>query len=429
MGEPLLLPPPGPPILLFLLSLAPGVEAGKPSFQQDLPSEEQYHCRGISWPVPQQDGGIAFLEHPCSPLFLRRQLTLLARACLPHQVRAPHDGPTGHWVSVLGRGCHAREKSPCHWPSRIWGVGGGKQRPPLPLAKAEVAQAVAWLESHLAQQSSEKPLTGGERCHFLKRASAAGRGLCPTHLAQALQKLLQCWEAPRGPRKPWRPGRNRRALRRWAHGLLQAGVGGGRHSAIANPAKGANGGPPPVTLSLQAEQRGIPESIDLGGHAWLSATPLPGGLLGQQPLVTQDIPPSLPVLRTEARAAGGTGCRCPDGGLGKAQGHEGRKEARGSQPGVRVPTPRTEEAAWAASALTFLLVVLTLAVLYTRLHRKCRRGRSLYWTTSTEEGSDTVAAVIKRRLLSAQSRRKKRSRQPQPPPKAPLLPTSSDSSD
>nr|XP_034996024.1 tumor protein p53-inducible protein 13 [Zootoca vivipara] len=397
MGEPLLLPPPpGPPILLFLLSLAPGVEAGKPSFQQDLPSEEQYRCRVVSWPVPQQDEGIVFLDHQCSPLFLRRQLTLLARACLPRQARAPHDGPTGHW--------------------------------PLPLAKAEVAQAVAWLESHMARQSSEKPPTGGERCHFLKRASAAGRGLCPTHLAQALQKLLQCWEATRVPRKLRRPGRKRRALRRWADGLLQADVGGGRHSATANSAKGANGGPPPVTLSLQAEQKDVPESMDLGGRVWMSATPLPGGLFGQQPLATQDIRPSLPVLRTEARASGGTGCRCPDGGLGKAQGHEGRKEARGSQVGVRVPTPRTEEAAWAASALTFLLVVLTLAVLYTRLHRKCRRGRSLYWTTSIEEGSDTVAAVIKRRLLSAQTRRKKRSRQ-QLPPKAPLLSTSSDSSD
>ncbi|CAI5794681.1 Hypothetical predicted protein [Podarcis lilfordi] len=400
MGEPLLLlPPPGPPILLFLLSLAPGVEAGKPSFQQDLPSEEQYRCRGVSWPIPQQDGGIVFLDHQCSPLFLRRQLTLLARACLPHQDRAPHDGPTGHW--------------------------------PLPLAKTEAAQAVAWLESHMAQQMSEKPPTGGERCRFLKRASAAGGGLCPTHLAQALRKLLQCWEAARGPWKPRRRGRKRRALRRRADGLLQADVGGGRHSAIANPVKGANGSPPPVTLSLQAEQKGISESVDLGGQARPSATPLPGGLLGQQPLVTQDIRPSLPVLRTEARAAGGTGCRCPDGGLGKAQGHEGRKEARGSQAGVRVPTPRTEEAAWAASALTFLLVVLTLAILYTRLHRKCRRGRSLYWTTSTEEGSDTVAAVIKRRLLSAQTRRKKRGRQQQQlPPKAPLLPTStSDSSD
>lgn len=56
-----------------------------------------------------------------------------------------------------------------------------------------------------------------------------------------------------------------------------------------------------------------------------------------------------------------------------------------------MPTPRTEEAAWAASALTFLLVLLTLAVLYTRLHQKCRRGPSLYWMTGGEEGHETVA--------------------------------------
>ncbi|CAM5104390.1 unnamed protein product [Natator depressus] len=34
---------------------------------------------------------------------------------------------------------------------------------------------------------------------------------------------------------------------------------------------------------------------------------------------------------------------------------------------------------WAASALTFLLVVLTLAILYTRLHPTFRKSQSLYW--------------------------------------------------
>ncbi|KAI2582147.1 tumor protein p53 inducible protein 13, partial [Homo sapiens] len=46
---------------------------------------------------------------------------------------------------------------------------------------------------------------------------------------------------------------------------------------------------------------------------------------------------------------------------------------------ARGPTPRTEEAAWAAMALTFLLVLLTLATLCTRLHRNFRRGESIYW--------------------------------------------------
>nr|XP_016852778.1 PREDICTED: tumor protein p53-inducible protein 13 isoform X3 [Anolis carolinensis] len=133
-----------------------------------------------------------------------------------------------------------------------------------------------------------------------------------------------------------------------------------------------------------------------------------------------ETPVSTPVSTPEVRA----GCRCPEEAeVAKAQ--QGKaEEAR--RRGVRLPTPRTEEAAWAASALTFLLVVLTVAILYTRLHRKCRRGRSLYWMVSGEEDRETVAAVIKRRLLSSQIRRKKRPRKKQ---QELLVSTSSDSSD
>ncbi|XP_066219711.1 tumor protein p53-inducible protein 13 isoform X4 [Saccopteryx leptura] len=88
------------------------------------------------------------------------------------------------------------------------------------------------------------------------------------------------------------------------------------------------------------------------------------------------------------------------------------REARG-------PTPRTEEAAWAAMALTFLLVLLTLATLCTRLHRNFRRGESIYWGPIADS-QDTVAAVLKRRLLMP-PRRVKRSR------RRPLLPPTPDS--
>ena len=41
-------------------------------------------------------------------------------------------------------------------------------------------------------------------------------------------------------------------------------------------------------------------------------------------------------------------------------------------------------------ALTFLLVLLTLATLCTRLHRNFRRGESIYWEP-TVDSRDTVA--------------------------------------
>ncbi|XP_067864372.1 uncharacterized protein [Heptranchias perlo] len=74
-----------------------------------------------------------------------------------------------------------------------------------------------------------------------------------------------------------------------------------------------------------------------------------------------------------------------------------------------VPTPRTEEAAWAAAALTFLFVFLTVAVLYTRLYRKFVKSDSLYWAPVPGiDGQESVADIIKRRLIGVGKRRKKR---------------------
>ncbi|KAL1780080.1 tumor protein p53-inducible protein 13 isoform X1 [Sigmodon hispidus] len=120
--------------------------------------------------------------------------------------------------------------------------------------------------------------------------------------------------------------------------------------------------------------------------------------------------------RTEAQVPSGQsnpgGCACP--------GHASPAPRAVAPPRVaRGPTPRTEEAAWAAMALTFLLVLLTLATLCTRLHRNFRRSESIYWGPAADS-QDTVAAVLKRRLILP-SRRVKRSR------RRPLLPPTPDS--
>lgn len=53
-------------------------------------------------------------------------------------------------------------------------------------------------------------------------------------------------------------------------------------------------------------------------------------------------------------------------------------------------TPRTDEAVWAAAALGFLLVLLTLSVLHTRLYRHWRTTPSLYWRDPRQD-YDSVA--------------------------------------
>ncbi|XP_026168634.1 uncharacterized protein tp53i13 [Mastacembelus armatus] len=84
-------------------------------------------------------------------------------------------------------------------------------------------------------------------------------------------------------------------------------------------------------------------------------------------------------------------------------------------------TPRTDEAVWAAAALGFLLVLLTLSVLHTRLYRNWRTMPSLYWH-DPQQDYDSVADVIHRRLRIAKRRRKRGKRQ-----ECVLLPSSSSS--
>ncbi|XP_037534453.1 tumor protein p53-inducible protein 13 [Nematolebias whitei] len=84
-------------------------------------------------------------------------------------------------------------------------------------------------------------------------------------------------------------------------------------------------------------------------------------------------------------------------------------------------TPRTDEAVWAAAALGFLLVLLTLSILHTRLYRHWRTAPSLYWH-DPQQDYDSVADVIRRRLRITKRRRKRGRRQ-----EYVLLPSSSSS--
>nr|XP_057936740.1 uncharacterized protein tp53i13 isoform X2 [Doryrhamphus excisus] len=97
-------------------------------------------------------------------------------------------------------------------------------------------------------------------------------------------------------------------------------------------------------------------------------------------------------------------------------------EGRATLVSIGLPrTARSDEAVWAAAALGFLLVLLTLSVLHTRLYRHWRTMPSLYWHEARQD-YDSVADVIRRRLQIAKRRRKRGRRQ-----ECVLLPSSSSS--
>ncbi|KAM9469579.1 tumor protein p53-inducible protein 13 [Clarias gariepinus] len=81
----------------------------------------------------------------------------------------------------------------------------------------------------------------------------------------------------------------------------------------------------------------------------------------------------------------------------------------GPLKGRKMTVQRTDEAVWAAAALGFLLVLLTLSVLHTRLYRNCRAPSSLYWRESQQD-YESVADIIRRRLKKV-GRRKRRASQ------------------
>ncbi|KAM3856490.1 tumor protein p53-inducible protein 13 [Vipera latastei] len=406
MGEPR--PPPGAPVLLFLLSLASGgggqVRRGRrrrigggggplppPSTERGgaPPPPGFASVQGGAWRLC--EAGPAGLRQsfgaspPSSPLAACKAnspslCALDQSAAAQVAVAVSPNLPSRSQVGSAT--CCQRRCQPLAWIPR-----GTTLHAP----KVEVAFAAPGLETRLHHR-------------WLQRGM--GRGACP-----AQQKLLPLWDRLPVVQQFRTYGRLRRAvfLPRFAPtGTKRLAEKGGRVQEEESLLSLARPTFQEEKDSLKPARRTLPNQPG-------DASEVPGHRSGAQ------TPP--PSVATEAGAAHEAGCRCPD----SRRATSAARALEAGQGVLRVPTPRTEEAAWAASALTFLLVLLTLAVLYTRLHRKCRRGTSLYWMTSGEEGRETVAAVLKRRIFS-HHRRAKRSRQPLQQPQR-LLPGSSSEDD
>nr|XP_008009081.2 tumor protein p53-inducible protein 13 isoform X3 [Chlorocebus sabaeus] len=357
------------------------------------PAEEAgAHCPEGLWPLPPQVSprvtytrvspgraeDVTFLYHPCAHPWLKFQLALLAYACMANPSLAPDSSLT--------------------------------QDRPLVLTAWELALEMAWVEPTWAahwlmrrRRRKERKKKAWIYCESLSGPAPTeptpGRGrLCRRGCVQALALAfaLRSWRPPgtevtsQGPRQPSPSGVKRRRLR--------AALG-------PQPTRSALRFPSASSGSLKARRPmvGIP-----GRESNAPSVPTVSFLPGA--------PGGNASSRTEAQVLNGQGspgdCVCSSQASPAPRAAAPPRAARG-------PTPRTEEAAWAAMALTFLLVLLTLATLCTRLHRNFRRGESIYWGP-TADSQDTVAAVLKRRLLQP-SRRVKRSR------RRPLLPPTPDS--
>nr|XP_011731091.1 tumor protein p53-inducible protein 13 isoform X1 [Macaca nemestrina] len=383
-------PPPPSPQLLLLAALA---RLLGPSEVMAGPAEAAgAHCPEGLWPLPPQVSprvtytrvspgraeDVTFLYHPCAHPWLKFQLALLAYACMANPSLAPDSSLTQDRPLVLTAWELALEMA---WVEPTWAAHWLMRR-----RRRKERKKKAWIycESLSGLAPTEPTLGRGRLCR---------RG-CVQALALAF--ALRSWRPPgtevtsQGPRQPSPNGAKRRRLR--------AALG-------PQPTRSALRFPSASSGSLKARQPmvGIP-----GRESNAPSVPTVSFLPGA--------PGGNASSRTEAQVLNGQGS--PGGCVCSSQASPAPRAAAPPRA-ARGPTPRTEEAAWAAMALTFLLVLLTLATLCTRLHRNFRRGESIYWGP-TADSQDTVAAVLKRRLLQP-SRRVKRSR------RRPLLPPTPDS--
>lgn len=385
-----MLPPPPPPQLLLLVALA-GLLSPSEVVAEPPAEETGAACPEGLWPLPpqvlprvtytqvrqRQDEGVTFHYHPCAHPWLKLQLALLAHVCLAKPTLVPDSSLTWDRPLVLTAWGMALEMA---WIEPAWAAHWLKRR-----RRRRQRKKVWFLMDTLSGSSPLVPTPSRER-------------LCGRECVQAstLAFALRSWRPPgvevtsRGPKQPSLSGAKRRELRA---ALAPQSTPSGLRLPLASA----------QSLKVQPPILGT-----LEGNNASSVTPTS--------LVT-GAPGSNASSRTEAQIPKGQGsprgCACGSQASPAPPAAAHPHAARG-------PTPRTEEAAWAAMALTFLLVLLTLATLCTRLHRNFRRSESIYWGPSADS-QDTVAAVLKRRRLLFPSRRIKRTR------RRPLLPPTPDS--
>ncbi|XP_010640543.1 tumor protein p53-inducible protein 13 isoform X2 [Fukomys damarensis] len=369
-------PPPLSPRLILLAALA-GL-LGPSEVVAELAEEAGAgaRCREGLWPLPPQAEAITFLYHPCAHPWLKLQLAFLAHVCVVKPLLIPDSNLTRDRPLVL----------------TAWGMA-------LEMAWVEPAWAAYWLKRQWRKQRKKVWFYSDSSAQPFPSVPSHSRGKpCPRRCMQAsaLAFALRSWRPPgievppRGPRQHSSSGVKRRELRA-ALGLQTTPAG--LRVPFASP------------WSLKAQQPILGTQGEGANAPTVPSVPLaPGESGGNTSIRTEGQIP-------KAQGISG-GCACPTQASPAPRAAVPPRVARG-------PTPRTDEAAWAAMALTFLLVLLTLATLCTRLHRNFRRGESIYWGP-TADSQDTVAAVLKRRLLMP-SRRVKRSR------RRPLLPPTPDS--
>ncbi|XP_037314228.2 tumor protein p53-inducible protein 13 [Pungitius pungitius] len=418
-------------------------------------SGEYLYCPPQRWLNNLHHGATVLLYHPCVPLHERLLLSVLARSCLPRHVVSSHPHLQEHMpIAVVswGRTLELSAVAPsdiCDWleaaaPAagrRLVDEGRGRGYNLLLTRSAERHRAEensADVTESLRQcfeRITSSPLKGGmeterrssRKAPSFKQMKADGRR---RFLRAAVEEIPRDTETNQTRRTPI--GQNRTGPPQNDDSTPGAGSTGAPFqpkAQNANQSLTANGSPhvnPPAGLDALAGGVNGGQNKTARPEA-PAVSPEEGGAAS----VRQRSGASRADLSAKAPPADRTGADeeavgVQERALEKTRPHPGSDSATEPQRRHQNPQQRplgTDEAAWAAAALGFLLVLLTLSVLHTRLYRHWRTAPSLYWR-DPQLDYDSVADVIRRRLpVPTGHKRRKRSRRPE----CVLLPSSSSS--
>lgn len=391
-------------------------------------SGEYLYCPPQRWLNNLQHGATVLLFHPCAPASERDRLSVLARSCLSSYIITPHPDLSTQRMFAL--------------------VSWGRT---LELSSLTASEVCDWLKETTTMASfyHGDVVRGRKYSLLLTHPAEPRQNQNPRWPGRTLSQC--CQESLAGRPGEWMDGRTvwrrrgekrregsriRRAAieERVREGKVEKEVEKGNHSADLFPFPSSSwvnrtvqGSAEPSETKKQGLTPGLnPRSPGLSridSDPWNTSTLGEIDTDGQHPSEKKSLADRVEVQEREADPENSTHSKARHNKkkkMGSEPHHrkqgrvtQSRRDHQTSRPlGGAVlndwrPTARTNEAVWAAASLGFLLVLLALAVLHTRLYRHWRTTPSLYWH-NTQQDYDSVGDIIRRRLRMADRRRKRR---------------------
>ncbi|XP_043115392.1 tumor protein p53-inducible protein 13 isoform X2 [Puntigrus tetrazona] len=376
-------------------------------------SGEYLYCPPQRWLHNLKNGALVFLYHPCVSAEARRSLAGLAHSCLSRYILTPHPWLSQHRPLAVVSWGHSLEMSRitlgvCDWLFTISSdinQSNTSQRAkynlyltkPAPLDKAE---------------NTSQEMSKVERLKFLKNCCMETLGLTELQrtrrrtrksrmvVKQSLEEVeltddvkpeeFNNTESAKLNRKDTLPQNRTKEMA----SLLVLTVTQSLSSAKDSKEPGDSAKDKSNATEKQFSPSNVTERPKFQSNRKTPKKTITGGKKHR--------------IKTDTKAQR-TGSEC--GELGQCGVSDSSKSPPLGGPlrGERMPIQRTDEAVWAAGALGFLLVLLTLSVLHTRLYRHWRASTSLYWHDNQQD-YESVGDIIRRRLRMV-GRRKRRSGQ------------------